>query len=292
MADGSMFARLDDEEQILTVDMNEVAILEPDDDYVAIGTRDLNACSGVVIMGRGIIMAHISPYPTGRSDNGNSDGLAGMRHFAELLAEVRDLHNQHSTLFSDDAVGWGISARFEGEVPLEHHIDLATRMFSAMGLPQQPAFCDVHIPRRDDSPPAKGTAVALRGTRTREPQLFVEDVLQIRNGDRMTRAQQQPTIAPPAMANTGTTASSTAGRWVHAGGRYPSTEYSNHDVERKYPLKRDGMGETVTLHDEGRMPEHVYGTPIKQLSVGMSRDLREELPYASYYIMRLLTKRM
>ncbi|KAK0887392.1 hypothetical protein LTR02_017268 [Friedmanniomyces endolithicus] len=237
MADGSMFARLDDEEQILTVDMNEVAILEPDDDYVAIGTRDLNACSGVVIMGRGIIMAHISPYPTGRSDNGNSDGLAGMRHFAELLAEVRDLHNQHSTLFSDDAVGWGISARFEGEVPLEHHMDLATRMFSAMGLPQQPAFCDVHIPRRDDSPPAKGINPGVDS-------------------------------------------------------RYPSTEYSNHDVERKYPLKRDGMGETVTLHDEGRMPEHVYGTPIKQLSVGMSRDLREELPYASYYIMRLLTKRM
>ncbi|KAK0928934.1 hypothetical protein LTR29_017230 [Friedmanniomyces endolithicus] len=220
MADGSIFARLDDEEQILTVGMNEVAILEPDDDYVAIGTQNLNGCSGVVVMGRGIIMAHISPYPTGRSDNGNSDGRAGMRHFAELLAEVRDLHNQHSTLFSDDAVGWGIFARFEGEVPLEHHMDLATRMFSAMGLPQQPAFYDVHIPRRDDSPPAKGTAVALRGTRTREPQLFVEDVLQMRNGNRTTRAQQQPTIAPPTIANTGTTASSAAGRWVHAGGRY------------------------------------------------------------------------
>ncbi|KAK1083116.1 hypothetical protein LTR48_006517 [Friedmanniomyces endolithicus] len=158
MADGSMFARLDDEEQILTVGMNEVAILEPDDDYVAIGTRDLNACSGVVIMGRGIIMAHISPYPTGRSDNGNSDGLAGINP--------------------------GVDSR------------------------------------------------------------------------------------------------------------YPSTKYSNHDVERKYPLERDGMGETVTLHDERQMPEHVYGTPIKQLSVGMSRDLREELPYAPYYIMRLLTKRM
>ncbi|KAK1091530.1 hypothetical protein LTR48_006114 [Friedmanniomyces endolithicus] len=93
MADGSIFAKLDDEEQILTVGMNEVAILEPDDDYVAIGTQNLNGCSGVVVMGRGIIMAHISPYPTARSDNGNSDGRAGMRHFAELLAEVRDLHN-------------------------------------------------------------------------------------------------------------------------------------------------------------------------------------------------------
>ncbi|KAK0246922.1 hypothetical protein LTS09_017937 [Friedmanniomyces endolithicus] len=164
-------------------------------------------------------MAHISPYPTGRSDNGNSDGRAGIQDFAGMLAEVRDLHNQHRSLFSDDAVGWGNLTRFEGDVPLEHHMDLAARMFSAMRLPQQPAFYDVHIPRRDNSPPAKGTAVVLRGTKPREPQLFVEDVLQTRKGDRMTRAHEQPAIAPPATANPSTTASSTAGRWVHTGGR-------------------------------------------------------------------------
>ncbi|KAH9840453.1 hypothetical protein Tdes44962_MAKER01653 [Teratosphaeria destructans] len=51
MAENSLFARLQDANEILEVDMNEVQILEPDDDDQAFGTQNLNGCSGIVVLG-------------------------------------------------------------------------------------------------------------------------------------------------------------------------------------------------------------------------------------------------
>lgn len=226
MAEGSIFARFKDEEQLLEVDMNEVEILEPDDEETAIGTQNLRGCSTVIVQGQAIILAHVSPYPTEEVED-EDDARAGLRHFASKLAEVRELYNQHSNHFQGASLAWGIFARFEGEVALQHHLDLAGRFFSAMGLPTQPAFYDVHLPRRTDPPPGEGTVVAFRATASAEARIFVEDSLQHRRPSQPTSIRQQPSTSSRTTTTSTASTASTAARWVYANGQYICYEGSN-----------------------------------------------------------------
>jgi hypothetical protein len=59
--------------------MDEIKILDPDkNDEIAIGTKDLNGCSTLVIMDKGAILAHIAP--TG-SKKGKDQASTGIEHF-------------------------------------------------------------------------------------------------------------------------------------------------------------------------------------------------------------------
>jgi hypothetical protein len=53
--------------EFIDVGMNDLGILLPGSEKKAIGTRNLNGCTAVVILGDALLVAHISP----RADPGS-----------------------------------------------------------------------------------------------------------------------------------------------------------------------------------------------------------------------------
>ncbi len=215
MADGSLYARLKVRNCLLEVAMNQTSILRPGSQHLAIGTKDLRGCSGIAVIGDAIMLSHISPLPTEQSHSSTLD--AGLRHFADKMAEVRNLFIAHRALFREGTAAWGSFARFKEEVPLEHHLQLAARVFSSLGLSVTPAFYDIYEPRRTNPPPGEGTIVAILGAGN-DPQLYVEDELKRRNEtDRPDAAQHADSVSA---VTSGSVRRPTQEHWVFTGGLY------------------------------------------------------------------------
>ena len=173
---------------MLEVKMDEVKILYPDDNRKAIGTRNLNGCSCLVVMGRayndGIVMAHIGPFTLpggggGSSSAGSSkeDAVSrGDKHFMKLFRQVANaiLQSQKCKQFLAP-IAWGIFGRFDDEVPLAHLRERAKRAFKDLGIKATYSTYEVLLPGATRLP-EKGTVFAVRNE-SHGPELYVEDVL-------------------------------------------------------------------------------------------------------------------
>jgi hypothetical protein len=147
MALSSHFDEFQRKGAMLEVKMDEVKILYPDDDRKAIGTRNLNGCSCLVVMGRayndGIVMAHIGPFTlpgggSGSSSAGSSKDDAvsrGDKHFMKLFRQVANaiLQSQKRKQFLAP-IAWGIFGRFDDEIPLAHLRERAKKAFKDLGI--------------------------------------------------------------------------------------------------------------------------------------------------------------
>ncbi|PPJ52143.1 hypothetical protein CBER1_10992 [Cercospora berteroae] len=159
MAEQSLFTRFHSRNELQVVEMNEVALLKPTSAKRVIGTRDLNGCSAILVVGKGIILAHISPYPPQGGSKNKSN--AGLKHFSAKVKEVVQLFDDNRALFDDETVSWSIFAQMDDETPLEHQLDYAKRKFRKAGLPNEPAYYKVENPRPLTNPVNKGTVVAM-----------------------------------------------------------------------------------------------------------------------------------
>ena len=101
--------------QLLEVGVDDVKVLLPDSNEMAIGTRGLNGCTCVVILGpRAILLAHISPLPGRAADweraSEDARRRAGDDHHRRLLGTIETLVRQNARHFPSSDTAWGIFA--------------------------------------------------------------------------------------------------------------------------------------------------------------------------------------
>lgn len=215
MAQQSQFARYKGARRLLVVEMNEAQILKPDNQaFNAIGTKDLNACVCIVILGQAIIMAHCSVYPPGAQDDRldvDIDNTTNSAFLSGVLRQVRQLYDQNLQYFPQGSASWGIFARFKsGREPsvLQNTKRVTAEWFLNWGLPYTPAYYDVEpIANRDEWKPGHGTVVAVFRKLEEQPRLLVEDIdqatkteLPSRDDPSSTAARRRAAIAAPVAA--------------------------------------------------------------------------------------------
>ena len=156
------FNQLKEAKQILEVDMDNAAILLPEG-APSIGTKNLNGCSGIAILGRAFIPAHIAPLPL-HSLGANPDRVVqpneGDEHFKRLMDTVQSLFANHTQSFPTKTTAWGVFGRFRDEIALPEKVHIAQERLSKLGLPLKPAFFDVRVPNSPMAP-AAGTVIGL-----------------------------------------------------------------------------------------------------------------------------------
>lgn len=144
---------------------------------MAIGTKDLNACSGIAFLGEAIILAHIAPlppHPLGASKQRSIAPGEGEAHFERLLNVVQELYNRHRPSFSSQTTSWAIFGSFEGMVVTPEKLAIATQRFQTWGLPMRFAQYDI-AKASERTNPVAGTVIGV--LQNRKTYLYVEDQL-------------------------------------------------------------------------------------------------------------------
>ncbi|OCK74115.1 hypothetical protein K432DRAFT_211566, partial [Lepidopterella palustris CBS 459.81] len=138
MANQSLFSSLHIAGQLLEVRMDGVDIFLPSSGKRAIGTRGLNGCSCVVIMGStAIILAQ------GRGtevDLTRDLSRESHEHHEEALTAVADLVRQHNGHFPPSTTAWGIFGWSQEEGHLRSVKDQVQTHLKDMGYEMNPAF--------------------------------------------------------------------------------------------------------------------------------------------------------
>lgn len=167
------FQQLQDIGQLVEVKMDSAAILLPGKP-IAIGTQNLNGYTGIAVLGRAIILAHIAPLPPhllGASSSREIHPDEGDKHFERLVDAVQTLHKNNSSLFPAQTSVWGNFGRFRDEVAMPDKVEIAKQRFSKLGLPMKPAFYDVQAASLHAS--SAGTVVGF--IKDGKTHLLVED---------------------------------------------------------------------------------------------------------------------
>lgn len=177
--------------KLLEVEMDKADILLPDGP-VAIGTKNLNSCSGLVILGESaIILAHIAPlppHPQGASPQRIVRPDEGENHFRGILNDVQGLYNNHKSRFPSQATSWAIFGKFEGAVAMPEKLEIARQTFYSWGLPMKCALYNIEKASNRTNP-AAGTVIGVM--QDRKTYLYVEDKLQ----DSINFNQEAPTTS-------------------------------------------------------------------------------------------------
>ena len=162
MSSGSLFHTLREAGQLLEVGMNDVNLLLPGSGHMSIGTRGLNGCTCVVILGEAIILAYVSPLP------GNIQQLTrstqnltqlSSEHHQRFLQAVTNLVRQNARWFPTSTTAWGVFACNE-EGGLQSVFTQFRSHLATMGYEIRPAFYRNIDSRLVRSP--KGELVGLR----------------------------------------------------------------------------------------------------------------------------------
>lgn len=205
----SLYERLERNDQLLEVNMDGVQILEPDNDEIAIGTKDLNGCSALVIIDKGVIMAHIAPMSP---KNQEAQASSGFPHFmAQARAAVTSMKN-HEALFEENTTTWGIFARLGSDIPLDHYAAWVRKLFEHLGSTMNLASYDVNSTDRRERHLPTGSVFVIK-KEDRRPRLFLED-------------QEKTPTAPRIQSVAGPSTQVTAGsapvqqQWQFREGRY------------------------------------------------------------------------
>lgn len=207
----SLYERLARRGQLIEVEMDDLQILEPSDDEIAIGTRDLNGCSALVIVDKGVILAHIAPMS--REDR-DRQAASGLPHFQSMARRAVNLMRQHEKLFSEDTTTWGIFARLGADVPLSHYADWASALFAHLGFRMQPAYYDVNPRDGRERQLPKGSVVVIKQNEA-PAMLYLEDLVQQPSPQQIPAAavsRTQASTAKPSRASAANAVTSTQSR--------------------------------------------------------------------------------
>lgn len=121
--------------KFIEVGMNDLGILLPGSGKTAIGTRDLNGCTAIVILGDAILVAHISPP--------EDLGPAGQDHLERHLSGITNLFTRHRNYFPEHTTTWGFFGAFDGKNPTSGVVETVTTHLSRDGLLVQPIIYKV-----------------------------------------------------------------------------------------------------------------------------------------------------
>lgn len=108
----SLYNHLVPRQCLKEVGVDDVAILLPNSPQIAIGTQQLNGCTCVIILGKAIVLAHISPLP-GSSQSWEDHSVdnrktAAMAHHNDFMDRVQTLVNENMDHFPPSTTLWGV----------------------------------------------------------------------------------------------------------------------------------------------------------------------------------------
>ena len=142
MSGSSLYSHLRNNRRLLEVGQDDVQLLLPGSSVQGIGTRGLDGCNCVVIIGRAVIMAHITPLP-GSTQQRARDSLdvreqVRVAHHERFLQAVTRLVEGNASHFP---TSWGIFSYGPGSSAPAHAIMAQVQAHLAgMGFPMRPAF--------------------------------------------------------------------------------------------------------------------------------------------------------
>lgn len=147
--------------QLLEVGVDDDNILLPTSGKRAIGTNGLNGCTCVVILGRSIILSHISPLPGTYQQLATSNRdipQASHSHHENAISRVTELLRKHADEFPKSSTSWGIFA-VSSEGHLKSVEDQVRNHLSLLGYSITAAFYQEIDPQSVN--PLKGELVAV-----------------------------------------------------------------------------------------------------------------------------------
>ena len=137
-------------------------LLLPGDQRVGIGTKGLNGYTCVVILGDGILLAHIAPLP-GRYEQWTTTQKdvhqAGHKHHKRMLINVSDLVRDNARAFPTSTTAWGVFS-YGANGSLQAVIRQVQRQLATMGYEMRPAFYQELNPT--NVMPPEGELVGIR----------------------------------------------------------------------------------------------------------------------------------
>jgi hypothetical protein len=183
----SIFQRLNERGAILDVAMDRVEILRPQDSQYAIGARDLNRCSCLVLMGTGpmsaIIMACINRFSS--RDHTSEDGPGSDTrihttssddvHYMSLLRGAIGMLIKEPELFQLPLT-WVIFGQYEGDIQLENLKEKTSKVFKHLSVKLEMSLYEAYHPGATQSSTDRSTVVAVRHE-AEAPEIYVEDRL-------------------------------------------------------------------------------------------------------------------
>ena len=207
-----MFSALSQKDQLLEVGVDDVKMMVPSQRQAAIGTRHLNGCTCVVILGvTAIVMAHISPLPGNAADwtqRSTSDRQkASFDHHQRFLQAIEELVKQNRQRFPASDTAWGIFSVDADRRPLSTVVDQVEKHLSAIGFTMNKSFYKEM--KAEDVRPPKGEIVAL--FRLGKHELYLERTLiwskQLQGPPSTASGSSSSTSQKQASASTSATAS-------------------------------------------------------------------------------------
>lgn len=163
----SIFHELDGRGAILSVARDRVEVLRPQDTHLAIGVRDLDGYSCLILMGTSpksaIITAHISV-------------LDGEEHYMSLLRLMVSIFVKEQHLFQLP-LAWGIfSHHHKDGFPFNHLAERTLRVFQHLHVKLHISHYDLYDQAEAHSSPGRHTVVAVRHE-AELPEMYIEDRL-------------------------------------------------------------------------------------------------------------------
>jgi hypothetical protein len=163
----SIFHKLDGRGAISSVARDRVEVLRPQDTHLAIGVRNLDGYSCLVLTGTSpksaIITAHISV-------------LDGEEHYMSLLRLMVSIFVKEQDLFQLP-LAWGIfNHHHKDGFPLNHLAERTLRVFQHLHVKLQIYNCDLHDQVEAHLSPGRHTVVAVRHE-AELPEMYIEDRL-------------------------------------------------------------------------------------------------------------------
>ena len=141
--------------------MNDLDILLPGTRKRAIGTRNLNGCTAIAILGNALLVAHIFPRGDPKSP--------GEEHLKRHLSSIISLYTQYENHFLKYMTTWAFFGTLGGSL-MRSVVETVKTHLSRAGLLVQPKFYQV-APANTRGLSAGEMLAAIRGN---EIELFLE----------------------------------------------------------------------------------------------------------------------
>lgn len=169
MSGGGILAQYEAANAAVVVPMGNVQFNSFHHQKPAIGTRDLDSCSVVIIASTfGALLAHIPPRPEGPS----TDPYAGDRNARNIMTHVVSLYNHYKNQgYFPPAATVVLCAKFNGYVALPDQQAIMLEALRDQGL--QPLAHTYDVPT-DRTQPGQGTVILISQA-NQTPLLYVED---------------------------------------------------------------------------------------------------------------------
>lgn len=166
----NLLERFENSGQAITVQMNETRFVTFQQ-YQAIGTRNLNSCSVVIVASTsGAVLAHISPL-----SHQTDDPHAGDNHVRAMMRQVQSLVNHYrSSGYFPQSENLIVCAVYQGQIALPSQVTIMQQALAALGV--VPSIRTYIVPTNLQNP-AQGTVIVI-AHEGQPPVIYIEDVPQ------------------------------------------------------------------------------------------------------------------